>query len=45
MFTLAIMFKKVLTIFIYLIFKLNRAIKVTISFYIIFLYTLANIYL
>ena len=39
----AIKFKKALTIFIYLISKLNRAVKATASFYIIFLRTSANI--
>jgi len=40
---LAIKFKKALIMFIYLIFRLNKAIKATASFYVIFLYTLINI--
>jgi len=40
---LAIKFKKTLIIFIYLIFKLNKAIKITASFHVTFLYTPINI--
>ena len=43
MFILAIKFKKALTISIYLISKLNKAIRAIIGFYITFLYTFINI--